>query len=131
VIAVLCPTLPEIPMALLGAQVVGVASAINYLLNVEAITDLLVAQRATALIVPGTDRDLAIAEKVEPILKRVGLETVLHVGEVAPAKSTVSYVEALSAQRGDVLQVAVPSDRSRVCALFHTGGTTVARNLSG
>jgi fatty-acyl-CoA synthase len=124
VIAVLCPTLPEIPVALLGAQVVGVASAINYLLNVEAITDLLVAQGATALIVPGTDRDPAIAEKVEPILERVGLETVLHVGEVAPAKSTVSYAKALHAYRGDVLQVAAPGDRSQICALFHTGGTT-------
>ncbi|HTZ65905.1 MAG TPA: AMP-binding protein [Roseiarcus sp.] len=124
VIAVLCPTLPEIPVALLGAQVVGVASAINYLLNIEAITDLLVAQRATVLIAPGIDRDPAIAEKVQPILERVGLEAVLHVGEVAPAKSTVSYAKALNAHRGDVLQVAAPGDRSRVCAFFHTGGTT-------
>lgn len=124
VIAVLCPTFPEIPVALLGAQVVGVASAINYLLNVEAIADLLVAQGATALIAPGTDRDPAIAEKVEPILERVGLQTVLHVGEVAPAKSSASYAEALRRQRGDRLEVAAKRDRSQVCALFHTGGTT-------
>src|SRR6185312_9676456 len=124
VIAVLCPTFPEIPVALLGAQVVGVASAINYLLNVEAIADLLVAQGATALIVPGTDRDPAIAEKVEPIVERAGLETVLHIGEVAPAKSSASYAEALRRQRGDRLEVAAKRDRSQVCALFHTGGTT-------
>ena len=125
VVAVLCPTLPEIPVALLGAQVVGIASAINYLLSVEAIADLLVAQRATSLIVPGLDRDAAIGEKVPPILERVaGLENVLHIGEVAPAKSTLSYAQALQPQRGDRLEVAAPRDRSRVCALFHTGGTT-------
>lgn len=45
--AVLCPTLPEIPVALLGAQVAGVASAINYLLSVEAIADLLIAEGAS------------------------------------------------------------------------------------
>ena len=98
VVAVLCPTFPEIPVALLGAQVVGVASAINYLLNVEAIADLLVAQRATALIVPGLDRDAAIAEKVQPILERVpGLETVLHIGDLAPAKSNSILSERASA----------------------------------
>jgi fatty-acyl-CoA synthase len=89
VVAVLCPTLPLIPVVLLGAQVVGVASAINYLLSVDAIAELLVTQRATALIVPGLDCDAAIAEKVQPILERVpGLEIVLHIGDLAPAKSS-------------------------------------------
>jgi len=125
VVAVLCPTSPEMPLALLGAQVVGVASAINYLLSVEAIADLLAAQRAMALIVPGFDRDRAIAEKVQPILDRVaGIETVLYVGEVAPGKSSLSYAEALRRHSGDHLQHLAPEDRSRVCALFHTGGTT-------
>ncbi len=125
VVAVLCPSLPEAPVALLGAQVVGVVSAINYLLGVDAIADLLVAQRATVLIVPGFDQDHAIAEKVQPILERVaGIETVLHIGEVAPARSSLSYSAAVRPHPGDRLQASAPSDRSRVCALFHTGGTT-------
>lgn len=125
VVAVLCPTLPEIPVALLGAQVAGVASAINYLLNIEAIADLLAAERATVLIVPGFDRDRAIAEKVQPVLERVaGIRTVLHIGEVAPAQSSQSYAEALQPHAGDHLRGPAPNERSRVCALFHTGGTT-------
>ena len=125
VIAVLCPTLPEIPVALMGAQVVGVASTINYLLSVEAIADLLVAEGATTLIVPGFDRDRSIAEKVEPILQCAkGVETILHIGEAPPGDSSVSYAEALRQHRGDRLQAPVSSDRSRVCGLFHTGGTT-------
>ena len=125
VIAILCPTLPEVPAALLGAQVAGVASTINYLLSVEAIADLLAAQGATTLIVPGFDRDRSIAEKVQPILERVkGVETILHIGEASPASSSVSYLEALAQQCGEHLQASVSSDRSRVCALFHTGGTT-------
>jgi fatty-acyl-CoA synthase len=125
VVAVLCPTLPVIPVVLLAAQVVGVASAINYLLSVDAIAELLVTQRATALIVPGLDCDAAIAEKVQPILERVpGLEIVLHIGDLAPAKSSQSYLSALQPHTGGQLETAAPSDRSRVCALFHTGGTT-------
>jgi fatty-acyl-CoA synthase len=125
VIAILCPTLPEIPVALLGAQVVGIASTINYLLSVEAIADLLIAEKATTLIVPAFDRDRAIAEKVQPVLDRVrGIETVLHIGELPPASSSISYAEALRPHRGDCLQTASMADSSQVCALFHTGGTT-------
>ena len=125
VTAILCPTLPEIPAALFGAQVVGVASTINYLLSVEAIADLLVAEGATTLIVPGFDRDGSVAEKVQPILQRAkGVETILHVGEAPPVNSSVSYGEALAEHCGDHLQAPVSRDRSRVCALFHTGGTT-------
>src|ERR1700677_859534 len=35
VVAILCPTLAEIPVALLAAQVTGIASTINYLLSVD------------------------------------------------------------------------------------------------
>ena len=39
--AFLSPTLPELPALLLGAQVAGVASSLNYLLSRDAIIDLL------------------------------------------------------------------------------------------
>jgi len=125
VVAVLCPTLPEIPIALLGAQVVGVASAINYLLSVEVVSDLLVAEGATTLIVPGRDQDPDIADKVAQVSARVPtIETVLHIGEIPPVESSLSYREAVLSQPGDCLRMPAPQERSRVCALFHTGGTT-------
>jgi fatty-acyl-CoA synthase len=43
-VAFLCPALPKIPPALIGAQVAGVASTINFLLNADAIADLLIAR---------------------------------------------------------------------------------------
>jgi fatty-acyl-CoA synthase len=125
VVAILCPTLPGVPIALLGAQVAGVAGAINYLLSVEAIVDLLAAEGATTLIVPGFDQDPAIAEKVRPILERsAAIRTVLHIGEDPPTASSVSFADAVRSYQGERLQTPAPRDRSQVCALFHTGGTT-------
>ena len=51
VVAFLCPALPQIMPALLGAQIAGVASSINFLLNVDAIADLLIAEKATVLVI--------------------------------------------------------------------------------
>jgi hypothetical protein len=67
VVAILCPTFPEIPVALLGAQLVGVASAINYLLNIETIADLLrgLAIRENALLEIGRIFGPSIEAKVE------------------------------------------------------------------
>jgi fatty-acyl-CoA synthase len=125
VTAILCPTLPEVAPALLGAQVVGVASAINYLLNVDAIADLLVAEDARTLIVPGFDRDPSIAAKVAPILERArNVRTVLHIGDETPVAMSRSFAEALQPHHGDRLLASTPKDRAEVCALFHTGGTT-------
>ena len=57
VVAFLAPTLPQLPALLLGAQVAGVASTLNYLLSPDALVDLLNAQQATVLVgvVPAVD----------------------------------------------------------------------------
>jgi hypothetical protein len=132
VVAVLCPTLPVIPVVLLGAQVVGVASAINYLLSVDAIAELLVTQRATALIVPGLDCDAAIAEKVQPILERVpGLEIVLHIGDLAPAKSSQSYLSALQPHTGGARNMKRVTRDERLADLrLFSGGRPAVQSLS-
>ena len=57
VVAFLCPALPKIPAALLGAQIAGVASTINFLLNADAIADLLIAEKATVLVIPSEADD--------------------------------------------------------------------------
>ena len=48
-VAFLCPILPQLFPALLGAQIAGVASSINYLLNEDAIADLPEAQELPQL----------------------------------------------------------------------------------
>ena len=70
-VAFLCPILPQLFPALLGAQVAGVASSINYLLNEDAIADLLEAQNATVLVIPAEAADRAIWAKAANVAKRV------------------------------------------------------------
>jgi fatty-acyl-CoA synthase len=121
----LCPTLPKLPAALLGAQVAGVASAINFLLNADAIADLLTAENATVLVIPSQADDAALWEKANAVIDRVpSLRRILVIGGGNdPARNIVSFDESLSLQ-SDVLGFELDADRDTVCALFHTGGTT-------
>jgi fatty-acyl-CoA synthase len=124
-IAVLCPILPQIFPALLGAQVAGVASSINYLLNEDTIVDLLEAQNASVLVVPSQSADPAIWQKASNVAARVkSLQRIFVVGESRGLTGRFAgYDEAISTQT-DVLEFEPSNDRHSVCALFHTGGTT-------
>lgn len=126
VAAFLSPTLPELPALMLGAQVAGVASAINYLLSRDAIADLLNAEQATILVVPARDRDETCWDKAVGIMADVpSLTDVLVIGATGslPVRHK-SLGEALRLCRDDALDFAPPEERDTVCALFHTGGTT-------
>jgi fatty-acyl-CoA synthase len=126
VAAFLSPTLPELPALLLGAQVAGVASTLNYLLNRDAIIDLLNAERATILVLAARGMDETCWAKAEGALDEVPTLTQVLViggsGENQPVYRGLD--EALSASRADKLDFEPSSDRNTVCALFHTGGTT-------
>jgi fatty-acyl-CoA synthase len=124
-VAFLCPALAQMQVALLGAQVAGVASTINYLLTADAVADLLIAERAGVLVIPSAADDPEIWQKAGTVIKRVSsLRFVLVIGgESDPARKTISFDAALAAQR-DVLEFQLDGDRTTVCALFHTGGTT-------
>lgn len=126
VAAFLAPTLPELPVLLLGAQIAGVASTLNYLLGREAIVDLLNAQRATILVIPARRLDETCWSRAQGIADSVPtLRHVLVIGEEAEAApGHVPLGELLRAARGDALDFTPEADRDTVCALFHTGGTT-------
>ena len=126
VVAFLTPTLPELPELLLGSQVAGVASTINYLLNRDAILHLLNAQEATVLVIPPREIDETCWEKAEGAMAEVpSLRHVLvMVDDVPDAEGHESLGVALSRQRSDALDFAPARDRDAICALFHTGGTT-------
>ena len=122
--AFLCPTLPPIPPALLGAQVAGVASSINYLLSEEAIADLLVAQQAIVLVIPAEQADPVLWNKAINVIARVpSLQAVLVAGDDNPGGELIGLDAALAEQRAE-LDFELSADRDAVCALFHTGGTT-------
>ncbi len=111
--------------ALLGAQVAGVASSINYLLSEDAIVDLLQAQGATVLVVPSEQADRAIWAKANRVAERVpSLTRIVVIGEARGLSGRfASFDEAVSGQ-SEQLDFAPLADRNAVCALFHTGGTT-------
>ena len=124
-VAFFCPALAPIPVALLGAQVAGTASSINYLLAADAVADLLIAEKAEVLVIPSEADDPQIWQKANAVIGRVpSLRRVLVVGgKDDPSGKVIGFDAALAAQR-DVLGFELTADRDTVCALFHTGGTT-------
>jgi fatty-acyl-CoA synthase len=126
VVAFLAPTLPELPALLLGAQVAGVASTLNYLLSGDAIVDLLNAQKATVLVLASAAADETCWSKAEGIFDRVpSLRHVLVAGERSQAGGDYESLAArLAGHRADALDFEPAGDRDAICALFHTGGTT-------
>lgn len=124
-VAILSPILPQIFPALLGAQVAGVASSINYLLNEDTIVDLLEAQNAGVLVIPSEAADATIWQKAANLAKRVrSLQKILVVGEGGNLPEPFASFDAAVAAHHDALAFTPSDDRQTVCALFHTGGTT-------
>lgn len=126
VAAFLAPTLPQLWPLLLGAQVAGVASSLNYLLSEHAIFDLLTAQQATILVIPSAEHDEACWRKAVSAFERV--PTLRHVvvagdGE-ACAPGFLNLDDEIARTRDERLEFRPLADRDAVCALFHTGGTT-------
>ncbi|MCB1342169.1 MAG: AMP-binding protein, partial [Pseudooceanicola sp.] len=125
VAAFLAPTLPPFPPLLLGAQVAGIASSINYLLKRDTIVDLLNASGAMVLIVPARHLDEACWTAAEGMLADVPtLRHVLVIGDDTGGRAGFTALsEALDGHSGDALTFET-QDRDTVCAMFHTGGTT-------
>jgi fatty-acyl-CoA synthase len=126
VAAFLSPTLPQLPALLLGAQVAGVASTLNYLLSREAVFDLLNAEMAAILVVPAESLDAMCWEKAQGAFDHVpSLKHVLVIGgDASPGSGFASLDEALVSHAPNALDFTPSADRETVCALFHTGGTT-------
>jgi fatty-acyl-CoA synthase len=124
-VAFLCPILQPLFPALLGAQVAGVASSINYLLSEDTIADLLQAQNATALVVASESADPAIWAKANNVAKRVpALETIFVIGAKGHLSGRFENYDETIAAAHDALEFEPSTDRDAICALFHTGGTT-------
>ncbi|MET4580393.1 acyl-CoA synthetase [Ottowia thiooxydans] len=132
-VAFLLPAIPEAHFTLWGAEAVGIACPINYLLGEEHIAELIHAAQVNVLVVLGPHPELDIWSRVAGIRQRCPqLKNVLAVGGC----------DALGAGQGDVLDfhqaVALQSDAALrisaslddVAALFHTGGTTGSPKLA-
>lgn len=131
VAAFLTPTLPALPPLLLGAQVAGVASALNYLLSPNAIYDLLNAQKATILVIPSRELDEMCWSKADNVFDHVStLRHVIVIGdETEDISGFIGLEEIFTNANKTTLDFQPTTDRDTVCALFHTGGTTGSPKL--
>ncbi len=132
VVAILSPTYDQIPALIWGAETAAVVSCINYLLSPEVIVDLLRAENAEVLVVPGPNLDSVIWERAQPVIARADwIRTVLVIGG-APVndKRMVDFDSAVRDYPGDRLTFSRKIERDTVGALFHTGGTTGTPKLA-
>ena len=144
-VAILAPNMPETQYALWGAQVAGRACPINYLLQAEHIVALLKAANAKLIVALGPNDELAIWPTVEKVRALCPLP-VLQIrvegqrgqsGKQAQGPGTASeliFQDQISLQPSflvhNQLSNEVQDANHRVCACFHTGGTTGAPKLA-
>ena len=128
-VAFLLPAIPQAHFTLWGAEAVGIACPINYLLGEEHIAELLHAAKVNVLVVLGPNPELDIWSRVAGIRQRVPqLKNVVVVGGAAQAGQELDFDQAVAAQSDAPLTTSASLDD--VAALFHTGGTTGSPKLA-
>ncbi|AOW15483.1 acyl-CoA synthetase [Hydrogenophaga crassostreae] len=125
-VAYMLPSLIETHATLWGAETVGYAVPINFLLQVEHIAALLEASGARILVALGPHPVLDIWQKALAVRERVpGLTLVRVAPPTAPAEQgVIDFHAAMAAQPEDHLIFGEPGKDDDVAAYFHTGGTT-------
>lgn len=126
VVAYMLPSLVETHATLWGAETAGTAVPINFLLQPEAVAQLIKASGARILVALGPHPALDIWKKA---LSVRGLVPGLQLVRVAPPGTAaedgvVDLHGALRAQPHDRLVFGEPGRDDDIAAYFHTGGTT-------
>ena len=125
-VAIICPTYDQIPAAIWGTQTAGIVSSINYLLSPDVIVDLLHAENAEILVVPGPNIDRAIWTKVQAVIAQADMIEKIFVLGGVPVRDGKMYDfdKTVKEYADDRLTFSREIGRNTVAALFHTGGTT-------
>ena len=122
-VALLLPAIPQAHFALWGAEAVGLACPLNYLLGEEHLAGLLRAAGCNILVALGARDQLDLAPKVSAL--RQACPGLRHVLRVAGEASLGEDFDALCAgESAQPLDIASCAQRDTPAALFHTGGTT-------
>ena len=145
VVAVLLPNCNEMPAVLLAGMTAGVVCPINPLLEVEQIAGILRETRARVLVTLAPFPKADIAQKAHAAaMFTPELRTVLTVDlrrylrpplswvvplmrprvDMGHAAAVLPLEDALAGVRDDRLDFAETGGADRICANFHTGGTT-------
>ncbi|MEM7281430.1 MAG: AMP-binding protein, partial [Pseudomonadota bacterium] len=130
--SIILPNLPENHYTLWGAQALGIAGQINYMLEPAALRDIMIESETQALVVLGPSPDFDIWEKTLSIIDQVPtLKTVLRVNSHTPEQSASQttggvairdFTTALSAQNSSELVFERDINVEEVGIYFHTGG---------
>jgi len=125
-VAIICPTYDQIPAAIWGTQTAGIVSSINYLLSPDVIVDLLHAENAEILVIPGPNIDRAIWTKVQAVIAQADMiEKIFVLGGVRVINNKMyDFDKTVKEYADDRLTFSREIGRNTVAALFHTGGTT-------
>ena len=125
-VAIISPTYDQIPATIWGTQTAGIVSSINYLLSPDVIVDLLRAENAEILVVPGPNVDKDIWTKVQAVIAKADMIKKIFVLGGVPIKDSRMYDfdETVKKYPDDRLTFSREIRRNTVAALFHTGGTT-------
>lgn len=121
-VAFLLPAIPEAYFTLFGAEAVGVACPINYLLGSEHIAELIDAAGVNILVALGPHPDSDIWSRVPVVRERC--PSLAHVIAVGGAPDGVDFESLLAVHSADALGDLAKTSPDDVAALFHTGGTT-------
>jgi fatty-acyl-CoA synthase len=132
VVAILSAVYDQIPATIWGAQTAAVVSSINYLLSPDVIVDLLNAERAEILVVPGPNVDKDIWIKAQPVIAQAEtLRKILVLGGASAADPRIiDFDKKVLDYPNDHLTFTRDIGRDTVSALFHTGGTTGTPKLA-
>jgi fatty-acyl-CoA synthase len=130
-VAYMMPSLVETHAALWGAETVGFAVPINFLLEPEHIASLLAASGAKILVALGPHPVLDIWQKALALRERMPELTLVRVAPpgVALEEGVIDFRSLLAGQPDDHLVFGESGRDDDVAAYFHTGGTTGAPRL--
>lgn len=127
-VAFILPNLIETHVTLWGAESVGYAVPINYLLQPAHIAELVEKSGAQILVAFGPDSKLDIWEKALEVKRRLPHIILLRVGG-REDESVMTLSEGMAQQNGEPYAFGSACTGDEVAAYFHTGGTTGAPKI--
>ena len=130
VVSVLAPLLPEAVIAMWGAAIAGVSNPINPFLEVRLIASIMNAARSTVLVTCSSAAGQGAWNQADELAAMVpSLKRVLVIHPPGGGDARDDFQRALGEHSGGCIDAAASDDPDRVCAYFHTGGTTAAPKL--
>lgn len=125
-VAYMLPTLVETHAVLWGAEVAGYAVPINFLLQPEAIQELVQASEAKVLVALGPHPQLDIWQKALELKRQIPELKLVRISLPGSPSSpnVIEFADGISGQPGDRLTFGAARRWDDVAAYFHTGGTT-------